>query len=151
MSDSKRPFRVRNFLYKKLDTNKIETGFLDIAVFHEEFSQPLQNAIVKIYKISVSGEYNEKGEGKLINQFITDESGKIPSVELQVINELMPDKNDYYYIAVHHLTHHSAYIFNVEIYQDITTNVQVSLKYRYTNEEFFQFNMQPRKSEINSH
>lgn len=148
MLDPIKPYSAKNFLLKGLDRNNNESGMLDITVYHEEMKEPLPNAIVKIYKVSVSGEYNEKGEGMLIRQFKTDINGKIYPVVLPVLNETMEDKNDYYYIAIHHPTHHSAYIFNVEIYPGITTSFEVYLKFRYSNQEYFQFNMQPRRSEI---
>lgn len=151
MLDSRKPYLIRNKLYNKLDFRNIneddDTGKLEITVYHEEFNEPLPNATVKIYKVTVSGTYNEIGEGKLVYNSTTDENGKI-IVELPTINELMQDKNDFYYIAVSHPTHYNAYIFNAEIYPDITTHFDISLKFIYTNEEHFKFMMQPRRSEI---
>lgn len=150
MLDSRKPYLARNMLYNKLDfcnINENGTGKLEISVYHEDFKEPLSNATIKIYKVTVSGVYNENGEGKLVYNFTTDSNGKV-IVDLPAVNELMPDNNDFYYIVVNHPTHYSAHIFNAEIYPDIATQFDVSLKFIYTNEEHFQFMMQPRRSDI---
>lgn len=146
-----KPYYIRNLLSRKLEQHNTETGMLDITVFHEEFKEPLPNALIKVYKISVSGEYNENGAGTLVHQSLTPNNGYLQRLELPVLNELMPGNRDFYFIAIHHPTHHSAYIFNVEIYPNIITSFNVYLNFRYTNEEFFKFNLNPRRSEIISH
>lgn len=148
MASSKKVYKVKNLLCKDLNLIAEEKGKLDLTVYHEEYHAVLPNATVKIYRVSVTGEYREIGKGVLIHEFVTDENGKIPVVELPILNDLMPDNTDFYYIAVHSSNHYSAYIFNAEIFPNITTNFNVSLEYIYSNEEFFQFIMQPTRSEI---
>ncbi len=147
MSHSSNPYRVRNRLCNKSNAIPDETGTLDITVYHKDLEEPLSNALIKVYKISVSGQYGEVGEGRLVHQAITDSTGKIPPVKLSAVNELMDDNDSFYSIAIHHPTHHSAYIFNVEIFPDVATKYDVSLKFMYDNEDFFEFIMQPRKSQ----
>lgn len=148
MISSRNAYIVKNLLCKNLDSNLNEKGKLGVTVFHEQFRTPLANALVKIYKVTVSGEYDEKGDGLLINQFITDVNGKIPDVDLPILNELMTDSKDFYSIAVHAINHYSAYVFNAEIYPDITTMYNISLQFIYTSDDKFQFIMQPTRSEI---
>lgn len=148
MTSSRKVYKVKNLLCKNLDLNMNDTGKLDLTVFHEQFKSPLINALVKIYKVTVSGEYNEIGDGFLINQFLTDANGKIPVIELPILNELMDNNKDFYYIAVHALNHYSAYVFNAQIYPDITTMYNISLQFIYTSDEHFQFIMEPTRSEI---
>lgn len=148
MTSSRKVYKVKNLLCKNLDLNMNDTGKLDLTVFHEQFKSPLINALVKIYKVTVSSEYNEIGDGFLINQFLTDANGKIPLIELPILNELMDNNKDFYYIAVHAFNHHSAYVFNAQIYPDITTMYNISLQFIYTSDEHFQFIMEPTRSEI---
>lgn len=148
MTSSRKVYKVKNLLCKNLDLTINDKGKLEVIIFHEQFKSPLINALVKIYKVTVSGEYNEIGDGFLIYQFVTDANGKIPVIELPILNELIDGNNDFYYIAVHAVNHYSAYVFNAQIYPEITTTFKISLQFIYTNDEHFQFIMQPTRSEI---
>ncbi|HBV67840.1 MAG TPA: hypothetical protein DEF04_06415 [Clostridiales bacterium] len=146
-----KPYHSKNMLRKKLcvqDTNEKATGKLIINVFGDGRPEPLSNAIVKVSRVTVSGYYSDTGEGILLHQMFTDKDGKTPVVELPILNELMPTNKDFYFITVYHPGHYNAYVLYTEIYQNITTNLNVTLKPLDTDDENFHFIIQPRRSQI---
>ncbi len=146
-----KPYCAKNMLRKKLcvqDTNEEAKGKLIVNVFGEGHPEPLSNAIVKVSRVTVSGYYSDTGEGTLLHQLFTDKDGKTPVVELPILNELMPINRDFYFITVYHPGHYNAYVLYTEIYQNITTNLNVTLKPLDTDDENFHFIIQPRRSQI---
>ncbi|HBD64791.1 MAG TPA: hypothetical protein DC038_10205 [Clostridiales bacterium] len=151
MKISIKPYHAKNILRKKLcvqDTNEEVTGKLIINVFSDGRPEPLSNAIVKVSRVTVSGYYSDTGEGTLLHQLFTDKDGKTPVVELPILNELIPTNKDFYFITVYHPGHYNAYILYTEIYHNITTNLNVTLKPLDTDDENFHFIIQPRRSQI---
>lgn len=151
MKISSKPYTAKNMLRKKLcvqDTNEESKGNLIISVFREGHTEPLHNAIVKISRVTVSGYYSDTGDGTLLHQFLTDTEGKTPVIELPILNELMPLNRDFYFITAYYPGHYNAYVLYTEIYPNITTRFDITLKPLDTDDEHFHFIIQPRRSQL---
>lgn len=149
----RKPHRVNNILYKNStpyneNSNEINTGQLEISVYDYEQNKPVENALIRIFKVSYTGQFNEIGEGILISQYLTDKNGKMPIVNLPEQNELMPNNKDYYTVSVHADGYDNAYAFNIQIYPNIPTSYNIYLSNISSEGEKFHFIIQPKTEEI---
>jgi hypothetical protein len=146
--------KMKYFINKYMDydciyLNSTEYGFLQLYVVHNVVDTPIEGAEVTVYKVSYSGLYNEKAEGRRVGQYKTDKQGYTPKIELPVLNELLPG-NDYYYITVRADGYNNAFIMNVQVYSNILTSYKVSLiHYGYSDVEF-NFMIQPTRTEMHN-
>ncbi len=152
--NSSKPYRAKNIIINpdiknqnKKETNN-EIGYLEVCVLSSENNMPIENASVRVSIITVSGLYEEKAEGRLVAQHNTDKNGNTTPFELPALNELTPDINDYYIIGIHADGYYSAYIFNVQIYPNITTSYNINLSNISSGEEKFSFIIQPNRSKL---
>lgn len=137
------PYRARNMIVKKLDTpentdiydiiGSKESGYLQIHVFDNAINKPIENAEINVYLLTISGLYQEKGEGKLIATVTTDVNGFAPILTLPELNRIQQSDNDNIYrtymFAVYAKDFFSAFVFDVQIYADITTSYRINLRH----------------------
>lgn len=145
---------MKYFINKYMDydciyLNSIEYGFLQLSVIHNEVYTPIEGAEVTVYKISYSGLYNEKAEGRMVGQYKTDINGLTKKIELPVLNELIPGE-DYYYITISADGYNDAFIINVQIYSNILTSYTVSLIHEGYSDVEFNFIIQPTRTEVHN-
>lgn len=124
--------KLRNFCNKfsnfkiinKFDTN-LGKGILSVMALNKMTNEPVAFAEVSVYYFIIRGLYGEQGNANLVARHITDENGKIPLIELPVIDRT---KNPVqYFITVQHFRYHRVNLMNVQIYPNITTSYNVFL------------------------
>ncbi|WP_326908104.1 hypothetical protein [Sedimentibacter sp. MB31-C6] len=152
MIDARKPYKVKNILISKLELNEVDdnnkiTGFLDIGVFSDNNSIPINNAKVSIYLYSVRGIYNEAAEENLIVSYTTDENGKVPPIELPVIHEFgnEEENRDEYHMRVEAIGYYPIVVINMEIFPNITTTFNVKLTPIVTGEPYTEYIIIPEK------
>jgi len=157
------PYRVRNMILRKADTPEYsdifdivgsdEFGYLKIGVFHNDLNEPIENAEVRVYLLTISGVYQERGEGKLITTVTTGSDGYAPILKLPELNRLQQSENEgniyrSYMIAVNADSYFSAYAFDIQIYPDITTTYRINLRLISEGESpltHYEFIIEPRR------
>ncbi len=157
MTNANKPYLAKNMIIKKFEidnnennTGNDETGFLGVSVFHNVVNEPIENAEVNIYKMNVRGLYNEEGEAKLIAMYMTDKNGKIPLIELSVVSASEVNKsginltNSHYFMIVNAFGFYSAYVFDIQIYPNITTMYRVNLSHITSRVPQFKFIFNPK-------
>lgn len=115
----------RNDIFCTLE-NKINTGNLSITVKNRENNEPITFAEVSIFFLNIRGLYSESGEAFLLVRHVTDKNGKVPLIELPII-----DKRAYplsqYFITVNHFRFHPVNLFNIEIFPNVITEYNILL------------------------
>lgn len=117
---------IRSFKVSSSETNNIN-GFLSIEVFDIN-DRPVVNAIASLFRITVSGEYYERGEGIQIARFITDANGRIPMITLPSISspEVVPSRQrTQYYMTLNAYGYYEVVVTEIQIYPGITTSYRI--------------------------
>ena len=153
MLNPTKPYHAKNLIFNKSakynqKENQAQTGYIDVSVYQDIVNTPIKDATVRISSILYSGQFNELAEGKLIAVYKTDDNGKVPVTELPVLNELMPGNKGFYIVAVHAEEFYSAYVFNIQIYPDITSSFNVYLSNTTSETEKFNFFIRPTTEQI---
>ena len=131
----------------KLNTNG--TGSLEITVT-DSINIPLSNVLVKIFKMSYEGVYNESAAGLLIAQLYTNNNGII-SIILPALNELS-SPNEYYAASIYKDGFYSAYIYYIQIYPNIQSIYEVFLTPWISGQpERIRLFFQPKRRAIHEH
>jgi hypothetical protein len=110
---------------------KNDYGYLNVTVYSDTTHKPLKNALVRITELTVMGLYRERGVGRFITEYLTDENGKVPIIKLAPRNNLesnMDDSNKSYNMSVHADNYHSAYAFEIQIFKNVTTSYAINLR-----------------------
>lgn len=119
-----------NEFYKYKNINKsgtdAKTGFLSVTVLNRLTNESVPFTSVSVYHLSVRGIYNESGEANLMTRYVTNEEGKIPLIELPIIDRGI-NRTVQYYITVNHFRYYPVNIMNIQIYPNITTSYNVLL------------------------
>lgn len=114
--------KYSNCSYYKLNVNG--PGSLEIKVTDNR-QTPITNALVKIYRMSYEGVYNESAEGLVIAELYTNNNGII-NIVLPALNELTsPD--EYYAAGIYKDGFYVAYIYYIQIYSNIESIYEVYL------------------------
>ncbi|MGD9678848.1 MAG: hypothetical protein AB7V16_10960 [Vulcanibacillus sp.] len=157
MFDATKPYRVRNNIIKKLETNNNEavaTGFLEVSVFEDESDMPISDAEVSIYRFSIRGINATQGEEVLIVTHTTDESGKVPIIELPVLHEPNNINNEIdfehlqYHMNVNAFGYYPVTVINIEIFTDTTTLYRINMSPITTRVPRSEFIIIPEKHQI---
>lgn len=156
MFDATKPYRARNNLIKKLETNNNEsvvTGFLEVSVLEDESGIPIEGAEVSVFRFSIRGINVTQGEEILIATHTTDENGKVPIIELPVLHglDIVPE-TDYehlqYHMTVNAFGYYSVTVINTEIFPDTTTLYRVNMSPITTRVPRSEFIIIPEKHQI---
>lgn len=152
MIDATKPYRAKNNIIKKLETNNeaVVTGFLEVIVLEDESGIPIGGAEVSVYRFSIRGINVTAGEEVLIVTHTTDENGKIPIIELPVLHG--PDisnESDFehlqYHMTVNAFGYYPITVINIEIFPDITTLFRVNMSPITTRQPRSEFIIIPEK------
>jgi len=114
----------------KVSSNGIDNvnGQLSIEVYDSINNMPVPNAIVSLYKITVTGIYFERGEGLQIARYITDENGRVPLVSLPSISSpgiVSPRQRTQYYMTLNAYGYYEVVVSEIQIYPGITTSYRI--------------------------
>lgn len=157
------PYRARNMIARKADTPEYsdisdivgseEFGYLEVSVYHSDLDEPIKNAEVRVYLLTISGLYQERGEGKLITTVTTGANGYAPIITLPELNRLQQSENNnniyrMYMVAVYAEGYFSAYAFDIQIYPNITTSYRINLRLISEGESpytHYEFIIEPRR------
>lgn len=155
-----KPYRARNMFVRKLETpdnlgnENIEYGFLEISVYHNVINEPIENAEVRVSLLTISGLYQERGEGRLITTVKTDVNGYAPRLRLPALNRLQQTENEnvnrLYVLAVEAEEYYNAYDFNIQIYPNITTSYKIYLRHIVEDKDprsHYEFFIEPNVTE----
>ncbi len=116
--------------YKKV-TNKSSTlkekGKLSVKIINKFTKEPVTFVSATVYLLTFEGLYSEHGTADLVARHITDENGKIPIIELPVIDRVNSHPSTQYYMTVNHFRYHPVNLMNIQIYPNITTDYDVHL------------------------
>ncbi|MGD9568338.1 MAG: hypothetical protein AB7V48_08425 [Sedimentibacter sp.] len=134
-----KPYRVRNMFVRKSETcgnsnnlikENIKYGFLEVSVYNRDENKPLENAEVRISLLTISGLYQEKGEGRIITSVKTGVNGYAPLLTLPTLNRLQrieDNVNSLYIMVIEAEGYYNAYAFDIQIYPNITTSYRINL------------------------
>jgi len=114
----------------KVSSNEINNinGFLNIEVSDSINKNPVANAVVSLFKITVSGLYFERGEGLQIGRYITDENGKVQLITLPAISStavVAPRQRTQYYLTLNAYGYYEVVVSEIQIYPNVTTSYQL--------------------------
>lgn len=104
----------------------MDTGLLSIKVKNRESGKPITFAEISIYLLTIKGVYSESAEANLIVRDVTDGEGKIPLIELPVIDKRILPLSQYY-MTVSHFRYFPIAVMNIEIFPDVTTEYNILL------------------------
>lgn len=130
MKDIIKPYIVKNMFASKAEKNDIaETGYLSVNVVNRANKEPIPNAIVSLFRITISGIYSEQGEGTLVTMAITDQNGNVPRIELPANSQFSKDSREQtqYAMSVEADNYYSVLVVDIQIYPDITTTYSINL------------------------
>lgn len=136
----KNKFYIDNFICKS--GTVLDKGHLSVTVRNKHNNEPIVFAEVSVYYLTISGLYNEAGEGNLIVRHITDENGKVPLIELPVIDRRRYRFNQYF-MTVNHFRYYQVNLMNIQIYPNITTEYNVLLTPLTTSHPEYEFIITP--------
>lgn len=101
-------------------------GRLSITVKNKLTDMPVSFAVVSIYYLIIKGLYGEQGESHLFVRHITDENGKIPVVELPIIDRATSPYSQYY-MTINHFRYYPVHAMNIQMYPNVTTEYNILL------------------------
>lgn len=129
--------------------NVQEDGSLEVLVTDDK-NKPLPNALIRIAKLSYTGQYNELAEGIIVKEIYTDNNGKV-HVHLPPLNELM-ETNDYYAAVIYKNGYGNSYLYYIQIYPKINTIFNVNLSPRVEGQpERVRLFFQPTFKKVHEH
>ncbi len=139
-SDSR--YRMLNSNMEDKASNGInEYGYLDVNVFRYVYKTPIANALLRVSKLTVEGLYSEIGRGNYLTIEYSDNNGNFPTVTLPVLTA----ENEIYIISVQADEYHTAYVFDVPIYPNISTEYNIYLHHMgIPGSPDYEFILQPR-------
>ena len=132
------PYIAKNKLVKKADVHsplptngelpdESETGYIAVGVFTALGALPVENALVTVYDLL------QDGSEHLHSQVLTDGSGRIPDIELPVVqNPLNSTTSPKYYFTNYNLrvkadNFYTVNVLGIRIFPGIKTNYKIDL------------------------
>lgn len=104
-----------------------ETGYISVGVFTALGALPVANAVVIVYV------NDDEGEEIVITNLVSDESGRIPKIELPVYySRVNPFESSRYYFTTYNMriqaeNYYIVNILEVRIFPGITTSYKIDL------------------------
>lgn len=143
MYDNIKPYRALNNIVKKSSTiyntdvfdiiGIEEYGYLEISVYDDAVNEPIKNAEVKVYLLTISGLYQERGDGKLITSVRTGDNGYAPLLRLPALNRtqepIKENVNSIYMLTINSEGYYRAFAFDIQIYPNVTTSYSINLRH----------------------
>jgi hypothetical protein len=117
---------IRSFKVYSNETDNIN-GFLSIEAVDTN-NRPVANAIASLFRVTVKGQYFERGEGIQIARYITDDNGRVPLITLPSISssEVVPSQQrTRYYMTLNAYGYYEVVVTEIQIYPGITTSYRI--------------------------
>jgi hypothetical protein len=105
------------------DSGNEGTGFLEIIVTDAQTDMPLANVDIEVIKLTIFGQYAECGISELVVRYSTSVDGKIPLIELPVIEWPLSR----YFAQLDIFGYHGVTLVNIPIYEGIKTIYHVKM------------------------
>lgn len=121
---------VNKFNINNSPNSNEHTGFLEITTHDALTGMPIEDVVIEVLKLTIMGEFAERALSKLIIRYATDENGRIPLIELPLIE--WPQERYFAYLEV--FGYHEVMIVNIPIYEDVKTIYNIELN-RITSPE----------------
>lgn len=118
------------------------TGSLSVTVLNRLSNDPVAFVEISVYDLTIYGVYGEGGDAYLIIRHITDENGRIPIIELPVIDRAS-SPGSIYYMTVRHFRYHPINIMNIQIYPNITVEYNVMMTPLTAKHPEYEFHITP--------
>ena len=101
-----------------------ETGYLTVGVFTALGALPVENAVVTVYHSLENGDVDTHA------QLITDANGRVPDIELPVLQD--PSVTSRYYFTNYNLrvmanNYYTVNVLNIRIFPGIKTNYRIDM------------------------
>lgn len=132
-----KPYKAHNMMIKKLEadivppltneTNNIETGYINVGVYTALGALPVKDAVVTVYVT------NEEGEEIALYFLVTDESGRVPRMEVPVFydeNNPLQSPNFYfttYNMRIQAIGYYTVNVIDLRVFPNTATNYRVVL------------------------
>lgn len=125
-----KPYRARNMIIKNLEVRPVlpptaEVGYINTSVSTASGALPVPNAIVTVSHI-----YNNSEEHVLYH-LITDESGRVPTMEVPVEYQGVGQQTEFYYsiynMRIEANGYYTVNILDVQVHPNISTDYRVNL------------------------
>lgn len=144
-----KPYMARNMIIKKSEVNSeisatdqlpesqpetdqvtdqqpsTEVGYIDVGVFTASGALPVPNAVVTVYHTY------ENDEEHVLYHLITDESGRVATMEVPVEYQGPGQQLEYYYSTYNMRVQAPGYythnILDIQVYPNISTNFRINL------------------------
>lgn len=136
---------INKFNINNGDNSNEKTGFLDITVTDALTGMPVEDVDIEVLKLTISGDYAERAISTLVNRFSTYETGRIPIIELPLIE--WPNERYFAYLDI--FGYHSVTIINIPIYDDIKTVYNIELTRITSPEPIREYIRTPTRTEYN--
>lgn len=143
-----KPYRVRNMIVKTLETQlqppttnqepvpenlpdveqPVETeevGYINVGVFTASGALPVKDAVVTLYHTY------DNGEEHVLYHLVTDESGRVPTMEVPVEYHGVGEQTEYTYstynLRVQAIGYYLHNILDIQVFPNIATNFRINL------------------------
>ena len=138
-NESIKPYRARNIMIRKLEVQPEPTtpgqinqtqpasdvGYINVGVFTASGALPVKDAGVTLYHT-----YNG-GEEHALYHFVTDESGRVPTMEVPVEYRGVGQQTEYAYstynLRVQAIGYYLYNILDLQVFPNIATNFRINL------------------------
>ncbi|MGD9568051.1 MAG: hypothetical protein AB7V48_06945 [Sedimentibacter sp.] len=138
--NSIKPYRAHNMMIKNLEvqpdtvpTNNIneqepsadQVGYINVGVYTASGALPVKDAVVVVYHT-----YNN-GEEHILYHLVTDESGRVPKIEVPIVYRGIGEQTEYTYstynLRVQAIGYYLVNILDVQVFPNIATNYRINL------------------------
>lgn len=135
-----KPYRARNIMVKKAEAGtepsadeksnesqpeKNETGYINVGVFTASGALPVPDAVVSVYHT-----YDD-GEEHVLYHLVTDESGRVPRMEVPVTYEGEAPPSEYFYstynLRIQAIGYYTVNILDLQVFPNTSTNYRINL------------------------
>lgn len=143
-----KPYRARNMMIKKLEvqpsptspeninqpqpsdqtptqTTSDEVGYINVGVYTASGALPVRDAVVTLYHT-----YNSVEEHALYHM-VTDESGRVPTMEVPIVYSGVGQQTEYYYstynLRIQAIGYYLHNILDIQVFPNIATNFRINL------------------------
>lgn len=134
-----KPYKAKNMMIRKMavhtehsETDQVteqpsenDVGYINVGVFTASGALPVQDAVVTVYHT-----YND-GEEHVVYHLVTDESGKIPLMEVPIEYQGEGQQTEYSYstynMRVQAIGYYTVNILDLQVFPGVSTDYRINL------------------------
>lgn len=125
-----KPYWARNMLIQQQpeteqQPSSNEVGYIDVGVFTASGALPVNNAVVTVYHTY------DNGEEHIFYRLVTDESGRVPTMEVPVKYSGIGNPPESYYstynLRVQAVGYYTVNVIDIRVFPNITTVYRINL------------------------